>query len=362
MQTWRIGGPRVSLGVTALGGHLDDVCFATDGGCVRPLHTAPWSPDGHADDVPPMLRMLRGDFFCAPFGASDLLPDEQRPHGAPANDVWEPVRISADAVELELRHAVAGARLRKRVHVRPGEAAVYQEHTLTGGTGAVPIGHHAMLRAVEPLRLSFSDWVWGGTPPEPLEPDPQRGTSLLAYPQTFTDLAHVRLAAGGTADLRTFPALDRHEDLLMLVRAEQPAPAWTAATAPRAGWVWFALKNPRVLRSTVVWMSHGGRRYPPFAGRHTHALGLEEVTAYFHLGHRASAGPNALAALGYPTAALLRPDVPLLVRYVFGLATTPPGFEAVASLEATPGGVTLADAAGRTAFAPVDTEFVLEEH
>jgi len=362
MQTWRIQGERVRLGVTALGGQLDNVCFEIGRGTIRPLHTAPWPPDGHADDVPPMLRVLRGDFFCAPFGASDVLPDEDRPHGTPANDIWDPIRVDDAALELELRRPVAGARLRKRVHVRPGEAAVYQEHVFTGGAGALPIGHHAMLRAAEPLRLGFSRWMWGGTPPEPLEPDPQRGTSRLAYPQTFADLAQVRLAAGDTIDLRTFPALERHEDLLMLVRAAQPALAWTAATAPRAGWVWFALRQPRDLRSTVLWMSHGGRRYPPFSGRHTHVIGLEEVTAFFHLGHRASIGPNALTALGYPTAATLRPEAPLCVRYVFGLAATPPGFDAVTALEASAGGVTLADAAGRTAFAPVDTDFVLAEH
>lgn len=343
----------VELGITPVGGHLENVRFQTADGVFTPMHTAPWTDEPHTSDVPPMLRILRGDFFCAPFGDSDVLADEQRPHGSSANDRWTLVSRTDTRIELELARPILGARLRKRVSVRPGHAVVYQEHEFSGGRGTIPIGHHAMLRAPEPLLLSFSPWVWGGTPPTPLEPDPQRGRSLLAYPQTFDGLDHVRLADGRTTDISRYPTLDEHEDLLMLIADAARPYAWSAAVAPEAGWVWFALKNPHELRNTVLWLSHGGRFYPPFSRRHTHVIGIEETTSFFHLGHRASIEENFLNKQGHATAVDLRPDAPLRIRYAFGLAAVPSGFGRVRAIDPADGGINLTGESSRRVFAAV---------
>ena len=358
MQSWNIRCDRVEVGISAVGGQLDNVRFRTERGEIAPMHVAPWADEPLPDDLPPMLRMLRGDFFCAPFGASDMLPEEGRLHGTTANDTWKLIRSDPQCLELELARPLMGARVRKRVSVRPGNAAVYQEHEFTGGRGALPIGHHAMLRVPEPVYLGFSRWIWGGTPPTPLEMDPTVGRSRLAYPQTFDDLSRVRLATGGAADLSRFPALERHDDLLMLIADPALPLAWSAATAPRAGWVWFALRSPRTLSATVLWMSHGGRDYQPWSGRHTHVIGIEDVTAFFHLGHRASSSPNFLSEQGYPTAVELTPDRSLSVRYVFGLVAAPPDFGRVRTIEPAPGGIMLSDEAEKQVFAAIDVDFV----
>jgi hypothetical protein len=358
MSDLLIKSDRVQVGVVPEGGHLDHVQFTTAGGTFAPLHVAPWAYEHVPPDVPPMLRVLRGDFFCAPFGDSDVEPDEQRPHGSTANARWELVSRDEMHLELELSRRVLGARVRKRIHVEHGQALVYQEHVLEGGGGEIPIGHHAMLDAPETVYLSFSRWVWGGTMPTPLEPDPQRGRSLLAYPQQFASLAHVRLADGRTADASRYPFEERHEDLLMLVADARSPFAWSAVTAPHAGWVWFALKSPSTLRNTVLWMSNGGRSYPPWSNRHTRVLGVEETTSYFHLGHKASTHPNPLQAAGFPTAVRLRPEEPLRVRYAFGLAGVPAEFRHVHSIDPTPGGVTITDVGGQQVFAPANVGFV----
>jgi len=358
MRVWRLESDSVRLGVTEVGGQLDDVRFQTARGTFAPLHKAPWADEPLSDDIPPMLRLLRGDFFCAPFGDSDRLPDEPRPHGATANGVWRRVRGTATDLVLELSGRVHGARVRKRVVLRPGHPVVYQEHQFVGGDGRLPIGHHAMVHADEPLLLGFSRWVWGGTPPTALEPDPQRGRSVLRYPQTFDDLGCVRLVDGGMADLRRFPALERHEDLLMLIADDTLPFAWSAATAPRQGWVWFALRSPRVLRGTILWMSHGGRYYAPWLGRHCGCLGIEEVTSFFHLGHRASTEENFLSRAGYITAVTLAPVTPLVVRYVFGLTPVEPGFGCVTAIEPGDGEIDLRDDAGHRATAPVEWSWV----
>jgi hypothetical protein len=145
----------VSLEVTETGGQLGDVVFRLGRREVRPMHTAPWA-DEELPDLPPVLRVLRGDFFAAPFGDSDLPDNEEWPHGATANGHWSVTERGAGWLELELDETVMDATVRKRVELRPGQPVVYQRHRLTGGSGRLPLGHHAMLRARSGLRLSFA--------------------------------------------------------------------------------------------------------------------------------------------------------------------------------------------------------------
>lgn len=350
------------LEVSSDGGFLYPAEFQlSDGRTISPLHRAPWLEEVIPDDVPPMLRGLRGDFFCAPFGDSDLLPEESRPHGATANATWNLVSSDDSQLELELEGSVMGAWITKCVSIRAGQAVVYQEHAFHGGSGALPVGHHAMLHTTEPLLLGFSNWIWGATPPQMIEPDPATGRSSLAYPQRFSDLREVRLNNGETCDLSTYPRLEHSEDLLMLVADPSLPFAWSAATNQRAGWVWFALKNPRVLRSTVLWLSNGGRDTAQWSGRHTGVIGIEEVSAYFHLGHRASVGANPLSTQGIKTALELRPDGEVTIRYAFGAVAVPDGFGRVAQIRAAVGGIALEDEAGRRVRAAVDLEFITQE-
>jgi hypothetical protein len=359
MQTFPLAGDRVRLAVTATGGQLDRVEFATERGPVTPLHTAPWAAETLPPEIPPMLRVLRGDFFCAPFGDSDVLPEEQRPHGTTANGNWLLRAQQPTAVELELDRPVAGARVVKRVFTRAGQPLVYQEHTFTRGNAQLPLGHHAMLRADEPLHLSFARWVWGGTPPTPLEPDPRSGRSRLTYPQRFERLDQVQRDTGQFVDLGTYPALEDADDLAMLVSDPQQPLAWSAAVAPRAGWAWFSLRNSAVLGNTTLWLSNGGRSYAPWNSRHRRVIGIEDMTGFFHLGHRASLAPNAVTAAGYPTTVALAAERPTVVRYAFGVVAVPAGFTRVARLEAESTGVTLCDAAGTTVRTAADVAWVL---
>ena len=248
------------------------------------------------------------------------------------------------------------ATVRKHVEVRPGEAMVYQRHSLEGGSGRLPLGHHAMLDADPPLRLAFSRRIFAGTPPAPVEATPA-GRSILAYPQEIADLTKAGLAGGGTADLTHYPFAEGHEDIWGLVSDPGLPFAWTAATSP-SGWVWFALKDPLVLPMTLLWLSNGGRTYAPWSGRHRRSIGVEEIRSNFHLGHAASIADNPLSARHVPTAAELGHDRPFVVSYAFGLAAAPPDFGPVADIAAATGGVTITTAAGASVFAPCDAGFV----
>ena len=360
MEVFPLRSDAVSLAVTATGGHLGDVVFRmSDGRRVAPMHTAPWIDEPLPEDLPPMQRILRGDFFCAPFGASNIIPTERRGHGTPANGEWRVQASGEGWLDALLTGEVMGATLTKHIELRPGEAMVYERHTFSGGEGRLPIAHHAMLKAETELRLGFSPWVWAATPPKPHE-EPPTGTSMLAYPQRLFSLRTAVRPDGRPVDLTVYPSVDGHEDLWMLASDASRPFSWTAATCPAGGWVWFSLKNPRVLPGTVNWLSNGGRTFPPFSGRHRGVIGLEEVCAYFAYGHAASTSANPLAAMGIPTSVELRRDASLSISYAFGVAPVPAGFGAVADILPEDGGVVLVDDDGLETFAACDLSFVAD--
>ena len=360
MRSYPLANDLITLEVAETGAMLGGVTFDLGGRRIAPMHTAPWADEELPDDVPPMLRTLRGDFLAAPFGENDLLEDEKWAHGATANGRWLEIGRDDGRLELELDGAVLGARVRATVEVRPGQPVVYQRHVFEGGRGRLPLGHHAMLGARSALRLSFAPWRWAGTPPSAIEVPPQ-GRSALHYPQRIKDLEHAEVVDGGSTDLTRFPVLENAEDLWMLASDEGVRLGWTAATCEAEGWVWFSLKDPRVLPSTVVWMSNGGRDYPPFSGRHRRVVGLEEVCANFHLGHRASLEGGAPGRAGIPTALELTRERPLVVAYLFGVAALPPGFGSVRELQADNGEIRMQDGAGHEVHVACDPSYVLAD-
>ncbi len=357
MKAFSLRSECVRLEVTKLGGHLGNVTFTFGERELTPMHTAHWAEEELEGETPPVLRVLRGDFFAAPFGDSDVLADGQHTHGLTANGHWvESARVGS-RLELTLDGTVMGATVRKVVELRPSESVIYQRHVFDGGSGRLPLGHHAMLRANGVLRLSFAPWQWAGTPPEPVEQLP-RGYSALRYPQQISDLRRTTLAGGGETDLTRFPTLKNHEDLWMLVTDRSQEVAWTAATCEQERWVWFSLKNPKVLPETVVWLSHGGRAYPPFSSRHRGVVGLEEVCAYFHLGHAASLAENDLTRLGVPTAIDLTVERPTEIPYIFGLTEIPEGFGAVEELRVGSDEILLVGSRGSSVAVHCDASFL----
>ena len=56
--------------VTRIGGHLGPVTFDRRGRKIMPLSVAPWAAERLDLATPPIIRALRGDFFCMPFGGN----------------------------------------------------------------------------------------------------------------------------------------------------------------------------------------------------------------------------------------------------------------------------------------------------
>lgn len=356
---------RVEAFLTCRGGHLAPVTFQTPVGPIQPFAVAPWHGEKLPAGLPGVLRPLRGDFFCAPFGGNAKpWRGEQHPtHGETAEQRWRLSREGSSGLRLtaELKTKVRPGRVVKRIELRPGETNLYLSHELHGMSGPMCLGHHATLKFPEQPgsgRIALSPWRFGQVCPEEFELPAQGGYSSLKIGAPIQNLRRVPLANGGTTDLTRYPARAGFEDLVMLSARVGRTPAWTAVTFPAQRYVWFALKDPRKLASTVLWHSNGGRHMAPWSSRHRGVLGLEEVTSYFHFGLAESVAANPVSRQGIPTVVRLDPKHPLRVPYIMGIAAIPRGFDTVRRIEFLPGHIVLHAASGKTVRHVVDANFL----
>jgi hypothetical protein len=160
---------------------------------------------------------------------------------------------------------------------------------------------------------------------------------------------------GRSTDVSRYPARLGFDDLVMMVADETLPFAWTAVSMPGENLIYFALRNPRQLRSTILWMSNAGRHYHPWNGRHHSVLGIEDVTSYYHIGQSESAGSNALTRKGFPTTLSFSPKAPTRIPYIIGLCKAPKGFGKVSDIRPDKGGrIRLKSSTGKSTTARVD--------
>jgi hypothetical protein len=353
-----IATKNVRAAVTATGGHLAPVTFTLGRRTVQPFSIAPWHGEKLPGKTPAILRVLRGDFFCLPFGGGTLGREQHPTHGETANRIWRLESQTRESLHLSLRTKVRAGRVDKRITLVPGHSVVYQEHTLTGMGGPMCLGHHATLKFNSPGRLSTSRRAFGQVAPEPVEQPAAQGYSILQPGAVFADLAAVPMVTGANTDLSRYPNRRGFEDIAILCADPQLPLAWTAVAFPAEGYAWFSLRDPRVLASTLLWMSNGGRYYAPWNGRHVDVMGIEDLTAFFHYGIGPSVTPNALAARGIRTHHVLDAGKPFMVRYIMGVAAVPKGFARVADLVAATDSVTLVSETGQEVTTPVNVGFL----
>ena len=221
-------------------------------------------------------------------------------HGETANGLWTLESLATEGprtrLHASMKTTVRRGRVDKEIILQEGHNAVYCRHTVSGMTGPMNPGHHAMLKFPEAPSsgsVSLSRFIYGQVFPGVFEAPENQGYSCLRPGAEFASLDRVPTRTGELADLTRYPARRGYEDLVMMVSDASLPFAWTAVTFPAERYVWFAIKDPRVLRQTVFWISNGGRYYAPWNGRHTGIMGLEEVTSYFHPGLAESAGPQS---------------------------------------------------------------------
>jgi hypothetical protein len=353
---WIVQSDQIELSITELGGHMAPVTFyRQESKPVQPYHISPWQEESHVYPVP-VLVPLRGDFFCLPFGGNGgaYRSEKHPPHGETAGSKWTRVGTAKDGpvttLTLELKPTTRAGVVTKKLQLLDGHNAVYSSHHITGFNGRTSIGHHATLAMPNTegaFKISHSPIQFGMTNPTQFS-DPSKGEyQQFAIGQRFEKLTTVpsRFKDASDIDASRLPQKAGYADLLAIFHKDLGnKPAWLAAVRSDEGWLWYSFKDPKVLTSTVFWLENHGRHHLPWFGRNN-CVGLEDVTAFFADGLKASAEENVLSHEGIPTALDLNGD--FAVHYIQGVAKIPPGFNEVANVEFDEGSVTFVSTNGQ---------------
>ena len=321
--------PFARLCINPAIGAISELVLTDEGRALRPLHSAPWldDPVTQADSsIPPVERGLSGDFFCAPFGASDI---EGGPsHGPTANSPWTRVPSRAEILAFTLDATFMGARFRKTLTLAADAPLLYQEHEIEGGTGKLSVAHHPMVHVETTGRFATSPKSMAFAADPPLDP----GRNSLMPGGSAKSLVSFPCASGGTIDLTSLPIATAHEDFATLVEAADRTFAWSAVLRDAEDDIVFFLKDPRLLPLTMLWHSNAGRDHAPWNGQHRGVLGIEDGRAAGVDGHRAAVSDNAFARLGVPTAFDLVPGRVIRIPHVIGAIARPAGWNTVTDI------------------------------
>ena len=253
----------------------------------------------------------------------------------------------------------------KEIFLVDSQNVVYTKHTIQGFEGKVPLGHHATLSLPEKegsVKLASSPFRFGMTYPGTFSDPKQREYQSLLPGARWESLQKVPVAwkDAPDADLSRLPAREGYADLIQIFNEGSDkfqTPAWMTATFVDAGYVWFSLKDPTLLNSTVFWIENHGRHGHPWNGRNR-CLGLEDVTAHFADGLKASTEANGLNQAGVRTALELKTDSSTVIPYIQGVAKVPSGFGGVKTIEFEPGRIVLVSEGGAGVSVPVNHEFL----
>jgi len=334
--SYTLANRHTDLQVSVQAGHLT-AAFSAGGRQISPFWTAPWWKEPWREQDDWIVRILRGDFFCLPFGgnADPFEGKKYLLHGKTANDCWELASRDAKEGTLVLRMDMEPGEVVKSLRLESDAPVIYQSHRVSGLAARMPFGHHPTLWCGdEPGAglVDISEPLAGFTMPSPIGLPETQGYGLLAVDSPITDRRRVPTVYGTLADLTRYPVRRGHEDGVQFVSDPKNEFAFTTVAFPSRGYLYFHLKDPRVLCSTVFWMCDGGRYAPPFSGRATGVLGAEEVTGYFFAGIRKAVEANHLQQKGYRTFLDFSAAEPTDIRLIMGVTPIGQDFSGVTDI------------------------------
>jgi hypothetical protein len=316
MQRWTLKWAHGEATAQSLGGMLAPVRFELGGGrSVSPLYVAPWGDD---DRWPGLLRGLRGEWPCLPFGTvqapPDLPPDFEKTHAADAcnhgygaNHMWHLVERAADRLILRIDYPPEGEieSLERTIESDPDAPALNVSLTVRARRGTIlPFALHPTFaipdEGIEVLACPHQAIHSYPVPPEP-------GVSRTLPNQAFASLKQIPTACG-PMDGTHLPLSEQTEELLQMVGCQPPFVLRYSAQQADVLLDW----NPADLPDALLWISNGGRAYEPWSGRNF-ALGVEPAQSFFDLGRVVT--PPADHPLAGRTGLAFRAGVPRTIRY-----------------------------------------------
>ena len=335
--SYTISNDLVSVFITVQAGHLTASFHTGANETVNPFFIPPWWCEAQDQNLDEIINVLRGDFFCFPFGANEESYEGKKyaVHGKTANANWDFVSFKEQKRTKELILSMdldyEEGRVDKTITLCENEPIIYNRHTINGFTGKIPIGHHPTLQL--PNRegagiIDISEPLAGFTTPEPIEDPKMGGYSQLQPNYEISDRSKVLCMNGQSIDLTRYPGPKGFDDIVIFINDSSRDFVYTALSLPEEGYLYFNLKNPKVLSSTLFWMPNGGRHYAPWNGRMTAGLGMEEISGFYHYGITPSIEKNFFQEKGYKTYVEID-GKPFEVKLIMGVVPIEKSFQGV---------------------------------
>lgn len=327
---WDIAWDRGSATVLQTGAMIGPAHLVLDDGrSIQPFAVAPWADDtgGEYEALPPLLKRLRGEWACVPYGMPDppaSLSDSWRPplplqreddtfHGYSSNAAWQLASRSDASLDLVLDYPASHPvrRVTRRIEGEPGRSRLkFALGIETRADTTLPIGLHPTFRLpAEPglASLTFDGDALVHTYPIDAEP----GVSRLEPDRRGQLLHRVPCKDGSVADLGRHPLPYATEELVIVTGHGGGATLTNAAEGYAVRLRWDEVAFP----SCMLWISNRGRAAYPWNARFQ-ALAIEPVIAPFDLGTDVGRDPNnPLRRAGIPTARSFTANTPWTTRY-----------------------------------------------
>jgi hypothetical protein len=332
-QRQALAWPHGIVSVESLGGMVGPTVFVLpDGRQIAPFQIAPWAEEAGTEGIPPILRRLRGEWPCVPFGSdgdraaangwpgSTATPTiDTNAHGFSSNNYWSLHAGEGSALGLSIAypetHPIAS--LHRRIVPDPNASALdFELEVKVRRDCDLPIGLHPVFRLpviAGSVRLEIDGHV--GAMTFPGNPD----ASSIFSPNTYVDDWHqIPLRDGSTLDPSRVPLTQHTEEVLQLLKAQGKVSLWNTVEGYRATLTW----NKEHFPSLMFWFSNYGRKAAPWSGRHL-ALGVEPICGALDLGPQISAQPNPVSAHGVATTRHFSAGERFVTRYRIEVEAAP---------------------------------------
>ena len=329
--------------ITVQGGHLS-ASFRCGNQWIDPFFYAPWSKGGRKEDSDWILHVLRGDPFCLPFGSGkDLYQGKQYPHhGKTANGLWQYQSWDSDQQRKTLRLSQSldydEGEVEKNITLFEESPLVYDQHCIKNFFGKTSLGHHHIFHLPYPEKeaiIDMSDPLTGFSTPipayHPREGEGiETGYSWIQHDREINDWHKVPCIDGSCLDLSRFPIPKGYAEIVQFISNSKNDFCYSAISVPKKGFCYFQLKDPKVLASTMFWISNGGQYNFPSSDKVDSVLALEEMTGYFHFGRKKSVEKNPLSQQGYKTYVSLSDLVN--INMIYGIFSIPENFQGIKNI------------------------------
>ncbi|MEV8468383.1 hypothetical protein AB0T83_16525 [Fluviibacterium sp. DFM31] len=306
-ETWDFDWGTVRGEVSALGAMLGPVWFRqSDGTEVQPFAIGDWAGDPAAqrETLPPILRRLRGEWPCVPFGVPETrtdLPDRWMAgidadatvadsfiHGYSSNHLWHLSARTDRSLTLSIDypdgHPVRS--LERGIALDESGGLDISLRIAARRDADLPIGVHPVLRLPDrtgAAHLSIPSLRRVHSFPVAVEP----GVSILTPDRSYASLTGLQTHDGAPLDASRLPLPRRTVELLLVELDTGAVSLRNADEGYETRISWDIASFPFCL----LWIENGGRAAYPWQGRFS-AIGIEPIAGAFDLGQVHSTNPR----------------------------------------------------------------------